>query len=47
MLFGVGARDVAVFTVVPLLLAAVAAAAMLLPARRAARVDPVKTLGEE
>jgi len=47
MLFGVGARDVAVFTVAPLLLMAVAAAAMLIPARRAARVDPVQTLAEE
>ncbi len=47
MLFGVGARDVGVFTAVPLLLAAVAVLAMLIPARRAARVDPVRTLGEE
>jgi ABC-type lipoprotein release transport system permease subunit len=28
-------------------LAAVAAVALLIPARRATRVDPVKTLGEE
>ncbi len=47
MLFGVGARDVAVFTAVPLVLVAVAAAALLVPARRATRVDPVRTLGEE
>jgi putative ABC transport system permease protein len=47
MLFGVGARDLAVFLAVPLVLTAVAAAAMLVPARRATRVDPVKTLGEE
>jgi ABC-type lipoprotein release transport system permease subunit len=47
MLFGVGARDLAVFTAAPLLLAVVAAAAMLVPARRATRVDPVRTLGEE
>ena len=47
MLFGVGARDPAVFASVPLVLIAVAATAMLVPARRAARVDPVRTLGEE
>ena len=47
MLFGVGARDFAVFAAVPLVLLAVAATAMLVPARRAARVDPVRTLGEE
>jgi putative ABC transport system permease protein len=47
MLFGVGSRDPGVFATVPLALAVVAAVAMLIPARRAARVDPVKTLGEE
>jgi putative ABC transport system permease protein len=47
MLFGVGARDVGVFATVPLVLIAVAAAAILVPARRASRVDPVRTLGEE
>jgi len=47
MLFGVGARDLGVFTAVPLVLASVAVLAMLVPARRATRVDPVKTLGEE
>jgi ABC-type antimicrobial peptide transport system permease subunit len=47
MLFGVGARDAAVFALVPLVLAGVALAAMLVPARRATRVDPVRTLGEE
>jgi len=47
MLFGVGARDPAVFAAVPLVLLAVAATAMVVPARRAARVDPVRTLGEE
>ena len=47
MLFGVSARDVGVFTVVPLVLGAVALLAMLIPARRATRVDPVRTLGEE
>jgi ABC-type antimicrobial peptide transport system permease subunit len=47
MLFGVESRDPAVFAAVPLALAAVALAAMLIPARRAARLDPVQTLGEE
>jgi ABC-type antimicrobial peptide transport system permease subunit len=47
MLFGVGARDLAVFAGVPSVLAVVALTAMLVPARRAARVDPVRTLGEE
>jgi putative ABC transport system permease protein len=47
MLFGVGARDLGVFVTVPLVLVAVAVTAMLVPARRAVRVDPVKTLGEE
>ena len=47
MLFGVGVRDPAVFLAVPLVLAAVAVMALLVPARRATRVDPVTTLGEE
>ena len=47
MLFGVGVHDPGVFAAVPLLLAAVAAAAMLIPAVRATRVDPVKTLVPE
>ena len=47
MLFGVGARDPVVFAAVPLLLAAVAVTAMMIPARRATRVDPVQTLGGE
>jgi putative ABC transport system permease protein len=46
MLFGVGARDPLVFIFVPLTLAAVATIAMLVPARRASRVDPVQTLAE-
>lgn len=45
LLFGVDARDPLVFALVPLLLAAVATLAILVPARRAARVDPVKALG--
>ncbi|MGD2122580.1 MAG: ABC transporter permease [Gemmatimonadota bacterium] len=47
MLFGVGARDLGVFLVVPLILTGVAVVALLVPARRATRVDPVTTLGEE
>jgi ABC-type antimicrobial peptide transport system permease subunit len=47
MLFGVGARDPGVFLAVPLALMVVAVAAMVIPARRATRVDPVRTLGEE
>jgi len=47
MLFGVKPGDPAVFAAVPVLLAAVALAAMLIPARRATRLDPVRTLGDE
>ena len=47
MLFGVGARDLGVFAAAPLILVAVAAVAMLIPAVRATRVDPVKTLATE
>lgn len=46
MLFGVGAQDLLVFMLVPALLAGVAGIAMLVPAHRAARVDPIRTLGE-
>jgi putative ABC transport system permease protein len=47
LLFGVGVHDPGVFVAVPLLLVAVAAAAVLIPAVRATRVDPVKTLVPE
>ncbi|UCG86839.1 MAG: ABC transporter permease [Gemmatimonadota bacterium] len=47
MLFGVGVRDPAVFAAVPLLLSVVAVVAILIPAVRATRVDPVKTLAPE
>ncbi len=47
MLFGVAARDVVVFAGAPLVLTLVAVAAMLVPARRATRVDPVRSLGQE
>jgi hypothetical protein len=47
LLFGVEAHDPATFTLVACVLAAVALAACLLPAYRAARIDPVIALREE
>jgi hypothetical protein len=41
MLFGVGMRDPAIYTSVPLLLFAVALVSILIPAHHATRVDPV------
>jgi putative ABC transport system permease protein len=43
-LFGISATDPAIYAIVPVLLAAVAALACWVPARRASRVDPVATL---
>jgi putative ABC transport system permease protein len=47
LLFNVPARDVASFAASTLVLAAVALLASWLPARRAARVDPIRTLRAE
>jgi putative ABC transport system permease protein len=45
-LYGVAAYDVASFIVVPVVLAAVAVVACLVPARRAASIDPLRALRE-
>jgi ABC-type antimicrobial peptide transport system permease subunit len=47
LLYGVAATDVATYAVVAGFLAAVAAAASYVPARRAARSDPMMALREE
>jgi predicted permease len=47
LLFGVEARDPLTFVTVPVVLLCVAAAASLIPAVRASRVDPVEALREE
>jgi ABC-type lipoprotein release transport system permease subunit len=47
LLYGVEATDLATFTAVTLLLGALAVVASYIPARRAARVDPVVSLRYE
>jgi ABC-type antimicrobial peptide transport system permease subunit len=47
LLFGVQARDLAVFTAIPLILTVVAFAAVWLPAMRVTRVDPLTALRYE
>jgi len=47
LLFGVEARDPLTFMTVPFVLLLVSAAASLIPALRASRVDPVEALREE
>ena len=44
LVFGIPARDPLTFAIVPMLLALVAAVAALVPARRAARIDPMTSL---
>jgi putative ABC transport system permease protein len=47
LLFGIGTRDLVTFSIVPVLLAAIALIATYVPARRATLVDPIVALREE
>jgi putative ABC transport system permease protein len=44
LVYGVGTRDPLTYVVVPLVVVSVAVLASLIPARRAARVDPARVL---
>ncbi len=44
LLYGVSSTDITTFVAVPLLLAAMAVVAVLIPARRATKVDPIEVL---
>ena len=46
-LYGIGSRDLATFTAVPLILAAVGFVAAFVPARRAAKLNPIAALRYE
>jgi len=47
LVFGISARDPLTFAAVPLVLAAVAGIASLIPARRAASTDPMQALRQD
>src|SRR5204863_5305021 len=47
LVFGIAPRDPLTFVAVPMLLAVVALAAALVPARRAARIDPMRALRDD
>jgi ABC-type antimicrobial peptide transport system permease subunit len=47
LVFGVSTHDPLTFAIVPVVLAIVAAATTIVPARRAARIDPMQALREE
>jgi putative ABC transport system permease protein len=47
LVFGIATRDPLTFSIVPLVLAAVAAVAALVPSRRAATTDPMEALRQE
>ena len=47
LVFGIPSLDPVTFAAVPLVLSTVAAAATIIPARRAARTDPMQALRDE
>jgi ABC-type antimicrobial peptide transport system permease subunit len=47
LVFGIDSRDPLTFAIVPFVLALVAAVAAILPARRAATIDPMRALRED